>query len=570
MSDTVPSSRDSRALSYRAGSAVVALATVLALALFAGKAYTVDDPLFLWLAEHVQEHPLDFFGFTVNWYGTQEPMWAVTKNPPLMGYVLALAAVVVGWSERALHLVCILPAVAAALGTLRLARATSQRPVEAALIAIFSPVFLVSSTNVMCDTLMLALWVWAVIFFREGLDGRRGRLPAAAVSIALAGLTKYFALALLPLLFVYGLHEKRRLGAWTAWLCVPVAVFVAYQLGTEAAYGRGLLTDAAGYAGAFQLDGRGPSLVAKAFVGLVFAGGCLAPVVFLAPLLWTWRGLAIGLLLTSGFLGVQLGTDVFAGIDTLQVPEVGPGLAAQRAVLATAGVGVLALVLRAATRARDADTWLLVLWVAGTFVFAAFVNWSENGRSNLPMAPAFGILAVRGLRARSGRPPRGLQVGLAVAALFGLLVADADRRWSDAARRSARELAQKSAGGTTSVRFQGHWGLQYYLERAGLESLDLLRDTLAPGDLLLLPTNNTDVRPPPEPPVCVPVAEVVVPNRGLLHTFSKPLGASFYAASGGPMPFAFGAVPDETVQVWEVRQRFRYPPLRLNLTPEER
>jgi hypothetical protein len=40
---------------------------------------------------------------------------------------------------------------------------------------------------------------------------------------------------------------------------------------------------------------------------------------------------------------------------------------------------------------------MLMLWVLGTFVFAAFMNWTVNARSILPMTPAIGILIVRRL-----------------------------------------------------------------------------------------------------------------------------------------------------------------------------
>ena len=65
--------------------------TIATLALFAGKAFTIDDPLFLWLGRHVQEHPLDPYGFEVNWYGNTLSMHEVTKNPPLVGYYVAAA-----------------------------------------------------------------------------------------------------------------------------------------------------------------------------------------------------------------------------------------------------------------------------------------------------------------------------------------------------------------------------------------------------------------------------------------------------------------------------------------------
>ena len=82
------------------------LVVLAALGPFLAKPFNIDDPLFIWTARQIQAHPGNPYGFTVNWYGSVDPMWNVTANPPLAGYYLALAAGIFGWSEKS-H--CILP-----------------------------------------------------------------------------------------------------------------------------------------------------------------------------------------------------------------------------------------------------------------------------------------------------------------------------------------------------------------------------------------------------------------------------------------------------------------------------
>ena len=82
---------------------VLAISVVGLLSLFADKAFSIDDPLFIWLAHHIADHPLDFYGFTVNWFGELKPMFDESQNPPLAGYYLAAVGELFGWSERALH-----------------------------------------------------------------------------------------------------------------------------------------------------------------------------------------------------------------------------------------------------------------------------------------------------------------------------------------------------------------------------------------------------------------------------------------------------------------------------------
>src|SRR5438270_5558613 len=47
--------------------ALLVVVTTAALAPFLNKAFHIDDPLFLWMAQQIAKHPLDPYGFEVNW-----------------------------------------------------------------------------------------------------------------------------------------------------------------------------------------------------------------------------------------------------------------------------------------------------------------------------------------------------------------------------------------------------------------------------------------------------------------------------------------------------------------------
>src|SRR5579871_6663725 len=83
---------------------VLAIVTFLFLAPFLTRAFNIDEPLFVWAGEQIQKHPLDPYGFNVNWYMTDKPMSIITKNPPLACYFIAFAGTFLGWNETALHL----------------------------------------------------------------------------------------------------------------------------------------------------------------------------------------------------------------------------------------------------------------------------------------------------------------------------------------------------------------------------------------------------------------------------------------------------------------------------------
>jgi hypothetical protein len=174
----------------RAGLAVL---TVLVLAPFPGKAIHIDDTLFVWAAKHIAKHPLDPYGFSVVWCKISLPMHEVTLNPPLASYYAAFADAWADWSECYLHLAFLLPAVIVVLGVYELARGLCDSPAFTAALTLAAPGFLASSTSLMSDVPMLALWMVAVVLWREGLETENPiRLSASAVIMAACAPTNYF------------------------------------------------------------------------------------------------------------------------------------------------------------------------------------------------------------------------------------------------------------------------------------------------------------------------------------------------------------------------------------------
>lgn len=189
--------------------------TIVCLAPFSGRAFHVDDTLFMWAAQHIVKQPLNPYGFDLIWNTTRVPMSQVTQNPPLASYYAALLGKAAGWSERALHIGFMLPALVVVLGTYRLANRFSGSPLIAGFATLLAPGFLVSALSVMCDTMMLALWILAIIFWIEGEDSAKPVFfVLSGFLIGSSAVTKYFGAALIPLLLVYSLVRRRRVGIW--------------------------------------------------------------------------------------------------------------------------------------------------------------------------------------------------------------------------------------------------------------------------------------------------------------------------------------------------------------------
>jgi 4-amino-4-deoxy-L-arabinose transferase-like glycosyltransferase len=528
---------------------IPAVVTIACLVPFLNKAFHIDDPLFLWTAKQIQTSPVDFYGFSVNWYGWDMPMAEVTQNPPGACYYIAMVTSLFGWSEVTLHIAFLIPAVSAALGTYYLAKRFCARPVLAALAGVLTPAFLVSSTNIMCDTMMLAFWVWAVFLWVRGMEAKGyPSLFFAAVLVAFCALTKYFGMALLPLLFVYSLMHERKLGYWLLFLLIPTGILADYQWVTHNLYGYGLLSDAAAYATNYSWT-QGSTLFSKGLTGLVFTGGCVLTVFFYGPLLWSKRVLIAGVAVTILFVLILSFIKEVDGTSLRDTTGARWGYLVQIGLMAGGGAGIFALVVSDFWKNRNAESLLLLLWVLGTFIFAAFINWTINARSILPMVPAAGILLMRRIDRRSvgiAREIRTWRVAwpLAPAVAVSLLVCWADYTLANTARTAAAYIHEDFRYGNQTVWFQGHWGFQYYMEQAGFKAADLKNPKYLSGDIIILPVNNTNIKALPK--------EMVFPSKSFkfdvchnITTMDMQLGAGFYSNIWGMLPFVFGPVGPE-------------------------
>ena len=138
-------------------------------------------------------------------------------------------------------------------------------------------------------------------------------------------------------------------------------------------------------------------------------------------------------------------------------------------------------------------------------------------------------------------------MGLAVA----LAVAVADDRLAGAGRDAARRSAlQAPVGGV--LYFQGSWGFQRYMERMGVQKLELGKTVFAPGDRLVMPGNNTNlVRIPPDRAKRVSLEEFG--TSSWVSILARRRAAGFHASVWGSLPFSFGPTIPERYAVYEFK-----------------
>jgi hypothetical protein len=521
---------------------VIGAVLVMCLGPFLNKAVHTDDALFVWAAQWIQHHPIDFYGLKVNWWVSAIPMWVANYNPPLLSYYLAGVAALFGGSEIALHLGCLAVTVLTALGIYSLARMWCGRPLLATMIAIFTPAFLVSSSTLMCDVAMLGLWIWALVLWERALIGgeqSRWQFIGAGVLAGLAVLTKYSAITLLPLLPLLSILRTRKPGWWLAGLAVPLFMLAGYEWLTARIYGRGLFSAAVQYAHTTHINFPG-GWRANGIVDLAFAGGSLLPLLFFAPWLWRRRTWLWGGIIVLGGLGVT-----FWWWNDVALNSEFPNLMkhwdfrVQVVLLVASGLHLLLLVAAEGWRRRDIVTVILVLWIAGVTCFATVLNWTVNVRSFLPLVPAVVILLARRLEAARENVVRESRLWwpLIPAAVISMSLAVADFQLADSARIAATEIIAKHKSANHTVWFEGHGAFQYYMEKLGGQPIDFERSLLQPDDVVVVPEVGILIPLPAGSMGWIDYMQYVPPLRLNLVGGTESGAAGFYGANSGPVPF---------------------------------
>ena len=216
------------------------------------------------------------------------------------------------------------------------------------------------------------------------------------------------------------------------------------------------------------------------------------------------------------------------------------------ALFATMGALVLLLAATDLYREKTAVALLLFLWVAGTFAFAALFNWTINARSVMPMAPPVGILIARRIAARETN--EGLPIlrwlPLAPSAVLCLILVYADVVHPNSVRQAVRHLNEGMPPHPGTKWYAGHWGFQYYMDRAGASHLNLRLTYFEPGDVFITANNNLhDYYDLPAMHSDTYTASFdIVP---WVAVWNVHVGAAFYASTWGALPYYFGPVPDE-------------------------
>jgi hypothetical protein len=532
--------------------ALTVLAGALTL-LNALKPIHVDDTAYYKFAQQIADHPLDPYGFTMLWYQQPEPANQILA-PPVVPYWLALGMKVVGNAPFSLKLWMFPFAwlLAVFLHGI-LVRFESRDPLWLTAMLLFSPVVL-PGFNLMLDVPALALSVTALAVFIVGCERGSSRLALLAGIIAgLAMQTKYTAVTVPAALVIYGAFSARwRFSALAA--VASTILFAAWEIFTWRRYGESHLLCNVRQKHTLSIT---PLSLAWPLVTMTGALSPFSSMLNLAALGARARAVA-----AIGFL---------AGLSVLLVAEAPPSWVQPDKLEWLYGVwGFLAIASFAVivyrvwpwqqtNHKRDQAAAFLLWWLLLEIV-AYFCLSPFPAARRLP-----GIMVVTtilcghaaGLAAwDTARVKVFRAIALAEIAL-GLLYFVVDYREA----RAQMEAIDRAVSSVRSedryapIWYVGHWGFQFYAEKAGLKPIVPGSSVLRAGDWIVLPDRHIyQQNILPNATTCTNVAVIGVQDRWPLRTLVG------YYMGGLPLQRLDG--PRLTINLVKVTQDFKPLPPR--------
>lgn len=518
---------------------------------FLSSAFRIDDPYFLAVTRQIYRHPLNPYGFQINWDGTPEWAFKTLANPPLVPAYLAAWHCLFPWNEISFH-VAVLPFSLIALYAFGLiAKHFNVDSVTSQALLCCSPAFFLGSQVLMQDVPMLSLFLLAVgCAMRYDTQGSPVAFFVSLLSAFCCPLAKYNGLVLVPVLLGLVLAGSRKRGL-VALVCAPLLSLALWCCFTWFKYGQIHFLAMA----AFEKNPTIRTPLWQLIAGTLAATGlgvlpvCLLDFMARIPkwrkALWasaavilpsicgygTWVGygkLSSFLLAISVWLALQLaGLTLFCGWKFYRTKHY-PGL-------------------------------VLVAWILCGLAFQSGLLFSSV-RYVLFLAPP-AILLVLGESSRLLQK-RILTVLIGVNLFLVVILGIGDCRLANGYRETiAKQVGPWLTKHQGKFYFSGHWGFQYYSEQIGGEAVDETRPPyLGAGDLMVVATTAWPDVLQPQVAVDQRICTTAIhfnPNW-LVRTIDCTSRANFYASKtygcSYPtfLPFGFSRGPGETFLVHRV------------------
>ncbi len=572
-----------RILNVIKNSGPIKISTIFVLALiplfiFLDKPFHIDDTLFIYTARQILKEPLRPFDFLINWETRTRPMWAETKNPPLVSYYIAFVVRMFGEKEHILHLSFMPCCLLAIWSVYLLGKRFSRAPFLATLLFTITPAFIVCSNSIMSDVPALAIYLLALYLFVLGNDRDSGLIIQAAY--ILAGITilmKYSGFTLLPIFLAYHFlnrKDNKRL----IYLLIPVLIVSIWHFHTLSLYGKSHIADSSEFSWRVKLMPKYWLLQTLSIFS--FLSGTTFYPIFTSPFLFNIyqrRRLAVLLVVLFALL---------ASIYPLQALYYPLDQCILMFILAFSAMSMFAFLGKDALRtARDlrneshadrdvkgaSDKAFLYVWFLMALLFVFSISWCVAARFVLLILPPLSILISNAFIEHRISGRKILFIVLTATYLFSLILECQEFRFASALKNGAYFVSSKLNLPRDSSYFFGDWGFKYYLEKAGFRPLDEERAGLKKGDFVAgflfsarssIKRGSIVERVPlgflrsrkieDADPILELTSYAVAKNEIPLSITNKAVHAGFHSSNHGILPFVFSNSPAVIVAVWIV------------------
>ncbi len=526
------------------------LLTTLILVPFLGKAFTIDDTVFLFEANHALSDPLHPTAFEMNWDRVPERVSQIVPTGPVMAWLL-IPSLLAGGSEWLAHVVQLAMVLIAIFATVSLALRFGLPPLWASasgLLLATTPAVLGMAGTAMPDVPAMTLGIAGIerlVAWRDDCKMHKGVLAAILLGLAPHARTHLLLLLGVATLLLVGDPLSRadwKKGPTSRWLPLAAAVLImavvsiltrdpnpgaGSVIGTLKKYSvsTGMVPNEAS-------PGMASNIVAFS-IHWVLVIGFAVPWTILRwrPILWRfWLFIA--------------STGIAAMLLHLAHPGNAPYVLAPVAGL---GVSCLIDVLLDAFQRRDTIQLTLGIWLFLSLPAVVYIHFPS--KYLIASAPASALLLSR-TASENPRLARYVLIStVAIGALLGVAILRADESFAEIGRLAGQKLVAPSVKAGRNVWYVGHWGFQWYAEKAGARCYNDSSPYPAVGDLLAYHPISSYSFNRRELNKMTFLTKIEDRERGG-RVMSVSAGAGFYSNDWGYLPWAYSDGINDSVELW--------------------
>ncbi len=514
---------------------------------FVDKAFHIDDPLFLYAARQILETPRDPFSSEIDWNGEERRMADFFSNPPGMSYYLAFLISAFGEKEWVLHLFLWPFTLCSLIFFYYISQRFTDLPLRSSLVLLASPIFLVTATNLMPDIPLLCFSLGGIYFYITGHDERKTEYTLiSGVFFGLAILLRYNAIILPFLMIMYSFLKRSGNGTLHLIpLLIPISVFIIWNIYSDSLYGYPHFFAQFGFQSAQADFGTFLENLTANLTYLSCGTGFFAVIAAFNLIKDKGGWLILSLVAMISFIFYFIFGHFFA-YNILH-----------RVMATLLILSALLILAYSAFRIFKTSKWLhsddlfLLLWIVGGLVMH-LTGIHTASKYVLLILPPFILLLIKNFQIKY------FNISFGASLLFGLLISFADYKSANVYRQTSKMVSIEYP--SQDGYFNGHWGFQYYLEKAGLESKSVMEKNLKDSTIFVT-TSLAWPRPisPPLPDQFDLTQEIVLDSEWPLKTMHNHRGkhANFYSNTvfpnhKGVLLFSISTYPLDTIKIYRL------------------